>query len=254
MLQIVQLPLLKDNYGYLLHDNDTSDTAVVDPSEASPVLEALKQRGWDLKYILNTHHHFDHVGGNKELKAATGCTIICSHTDLVRIPEADKGVREDQQLSIGNSTAQIIELPGHTIGQIAFYFANEKAIFCGDTLFSLGCGRLFEGTPAQMWNSLLRLAGLPRDTKVYCGHEYTEANGRFALSIDPNNQALRDYCHHVADLRAARKPTIPSTIDLETKTNPFLRAPQLISALGLPDSTLPHEAFAKIRQLKDNFS
>jgi hydroxyacylglutathione hydrolase len=252
-LEIAQIPLLTDNYAYLLIDHKTGQTAVVDPSEADPILRILERRNLKLHYILNTHHHFDHVGGNLELKEATGCTIICSHTDKPRIDGADQGVAEGEEVSIGSSKAIVMEIPGHTVGHIAFYFREYHAVFSGDTMFSLGCGRLFEGTPEQMWNSLRRLADLPPETKVYCGHEYTEANGRFALAMDPHNHALQDYCHHVADRRRDGLSTVPSTIEIEAEANPFLRAPMLIKALGLSDSTLPHEAFAEMRMRKDNF-
>jgi hydroxyacylglutathione hydrolase len=252
-LEIVQLPLLTDNYGYLLIDHRTGQTAVIDPSEADPILRVLERRNLKLNYILNTHHHHDHVGGNLELKKATGCAIICSHTDKPRIPGADRDVSEGDELAIGSSKATVMEIPGHTVGHIAFYFPEYHAVFSGDTLFSLGCGRLFEGTPEQMWNSLRRLADLPPETKVYCGHEYTEANGRFALSLDPHNHALQDYCHHVADRRRENLSTVPSTIEIEAEANPFLRAPMLNKALGLPEGTHPAEAFSKMRKMKDHF-
>lgn len=253
-LEIIQIPLLVDNYAYLLIDHETGTTAVVDPSTATPVLDVLKQRNIPLHYILNTHHHHDHVGGNLELKKATKCEIICSHTDKSRIPGADKVVEEGDEVLIGNTIATVMEIPGHTVGHIAYYFAGEKAVFCGDTLFSLGCGRLFEGTPEQMWNSLRRLADLPRATRIFCGHEYTQANGQFALSLDPHNRALQDYCHHVADQRLQNLPTIPSTVEIEVEANPFLRAPLLIGALNLPSDIPPHLAFAEMRHRKDHFT
>ncbi len=244
-MQIVQIPLLADNYAYLIHDDGI--TAVIDPSEADPVLDELGNRDWQLNYIINTHHHFDHVGGNSKLKQNTSCTIICSHTDLNRIPNADVAKHEGDTIAIGSARALVMEIPGHTLGHIALWFKEQNALFCGDTLFSLGCGRLFEGTPQQMWESLQRLAILPPETKIYCGHEYTQANAEFALSVDPNNQDLRDYCQHVAQLRASGLPTIPSTMEIETKANPFLRAPQLIG-----ESISPTQAFARLRTLKDN--
>ncbi len=253
-LEIATIPLLTDNYGYLLIDHRTGQTAVVDPSEADPILRVLERRHLKLNYILNTHHHHDHVGGNLELKKATGCEIICSHLDKSRVPGADLGVGEGDEVMIGSSKATVMEIPGHTVGHIAFYFPEYQAVFSGDTLFSLGCGRLFEGTPAQMWNSLRRLADLPPETRVYCGHEYTEANGRFALSIDPHNTALLDYCHHVTERRQDNLFTVPSTVDTEAKSNPFLRAPLLAKAMNLPDTTQPAEAFATMRAMKDKFT
>lgn len=252
-LEIAIIPLLTDNYSYLLIDHATSQTAIVDPSEANPVLNVLEKRQLKLNYILNTHHHHDHVGGNLELKKATGCSIVCSATEKPMIPGADVGLREGDEFILGSSKALIMEVPGHTVGAIAIYFPEYKAVFTGDTLFSLGCGRLFEGTPEQMWNSLRRIADLPRDTRVYCGHEYTETNGRFALSLDPKNQALKDYCHHVADKRMQKLFTVPSTMEIEVEANPFLRAPMLARQLGLPDHIKPHEAFAHIRKMKDDF-
>lgn len=253
-LEIVPIPLLADNYAYLLHDHTAGQTAVLDPSEAAPVLKALQQRGWTLNLILNTHHHFDHVGGNADLKAHTACKIIGSHHDRLTIPDLDQDVREGDEITVGNACAKIIEIPGHTIGHIAYWFYDHKAVFTGDTLFSLGCGKLFEGTPAQMWNSLRRLADLPRDTHVYCGHEYAEANGRFALAIDPHNSALQAYCAHVADLRAEGRPSVPSTIEIEVEANPFLRAPHLIEALDLDPRSTPEDAFAELRRRKDRFT
>ncbi len=254
MLDIIQIPLLKDNYAYMLHEADSGETAVVDPSSSIPVLDLLKERGWSLKYIINTHHHYDHTGGNEDIKAQTGCKIICSYTDRDRVPGGvDITVREGDVVSIGTAQAKVMEIPGHTIGCVAFWFEKERAVFCGDTLFSLGCGRLFEGTAEQMWNSLRRLGALPRTTKIYCGHEYTQANGKFALSVDPHNQALKDYLHHVDDLRAQGLPTIPSTVEIEVKANPFLRAPMLRQeTLNLKHGFEPHEAFAELRRKKDD--
>jgi hydroxyacylglutathione hydrolase len=252
-LEIIQIPLLIDNYSYLLRDPATGKTAVVDPSEAEPILKVLEQKGWGLDYIFNTHHHFDHIGGNQEIKAHTHCKIIASHYDRQRIADIDQEVNEGMHVQLGQAVAQVLEIPGHTIGHVAYWFQESKAVFCGDTLFSLGCGRLFEGTPEQMWNSLRRLANLPRDTRVYCGHEYTLSNGKFALSIDPHNATLQAYCAHVTMLRAAGHSTVPSTIELEAAANPFLRAHHLIEALGLEENTTPIEAFAALRSRKDHF-
>lgn len=252
-IEIIQIPMLSDNYGYLLLDHTTGQTAVVDPSEAGPVLKVLADRQLKLNFILNTHHHFDHVGGNVELKKETGCQVICSHTDKVRIAGADIEVSEGDNLYVGSARAIVMEIPGHTVGHVAYYFPEQQVVFVGDTLFSLGCGKLFEGTPMQMWNSLRRLADLPPQTKVYCGHEYTLANSRFALHLDPHNPALKDYVHHVQDKRRLGLSTIPSTIEIEVEANPFMRAPMLLKAMGLPEGTKPHEAFGHMRQIKDIF-
>ncbi|MBP6985285.1 MAG: hydroxyacylglutathione hydrolase [Alphaproteobacteria bacterium] len=252
-LEIVQIPMLTDNYGYLLIDPATNETAVVDPSEAASVLKILEDRQLKLTYILNTHHHFDHTAGNTELKKVTGCKIICSHTDKSRITGADRDVREGDEVRVGSARAIVMEVPGHTIGHVAFYFPESQAVFVGDTLFSLGCGKLFEGTASQMWNSLRRLADLPPKTKVYCGHEYTLSNARFAQHLDPHNRALKDYVHHVEDKRREGLSTIPSTIEIEVAANPFMRAPMLLKAMGLPLDTKPHEAFGHMRQIKDIF-
>lgn len=252
-LEIIQIPFWTDNYGYLLIDHKTGQTAVVDPTEADPVLRVLERRQMKLHYIFNTHHHPDHVGGNLELKDATGCVVVCSEKDKTRVPGAERTVSEGDEVNLGSCHGIVMEIPGHTVGHIAFYFREYHAVFVGDTMFSLGCGKLFEGTPEQMWNSLRRIADLPRDTKVYCGHEYTEANGRFALSLDPHNTVLQDYCHHVADRRREGLSTVPSSIEIEVEANPFLRAPMLVEAMGLPLGTPPAQAFAEMRLLKDQF-
>lgn len=223
MLNIHLVPCLKDNYAYLLHEPATRSVAVVDPSEAAPVFEALSAHGLKLTHILNTHHHFDHTGGNLELKEKTGAKVIGPKADADRIPGIDLGVSEGQLLAVGTCIAHIFDIPAHTRGHIAFWFQSEKAVFTGDTMFAMGCGRLFEGTPEQMWKSLSKLARLPADTRVYCGHEYTLSNGKFALTLEPENTDLKARMTEVESLRARNLPTIPSTIGLELKTNPFLR-------------------------------
>ncbi len=255
MLEIIQIPLLSDNYSYVLHDPESGETAVVDPSSSLPILELLDEKGWKLSYIFNTHHHFDHTGGNEDIKAATKCKIVSSHTDRERIPGgADITLNEGDEISVGASNARIMEIPGHTIGDIAFYFEAEQALFSGDALFSLGCGKMFEGNPEQMWNSLRRMADLPRSTKLYCGHEYTQANGQFALVVDPHNDALKSYLHQVDNLRREGKSTVPSTIEIEVAANPFLRAPAIVTESGeLGPAPSPHEAFAHLRAKKDQF-
>lgn len=255
MLEIQQLSVLNDNYIYLLHDLISKQTAVVDPALAAPVLDCLNSNNWHLSYIFNTHHHADHVGGNLQLKQTTGCKIIGAHSDSARIPGIDIVVTDGETILLGTHEFQIIATPGHTSGHIVFYCAEIAALFCGDTLFSLGCGRLFEGTADQMWQSLQKLKALPPETQVFCAHEYTQANGRFALTLEKNNQALLKRIAEVNHLRRQDLATIPSTIALELVTNPFLRehSPDLREAIGLKAETTPAQVFAKIRQLKDQF-
>ena len=252
-LQIEQIPVLRDNYVYLARDARSGACAAVDPSVAEPVLAALDRRDWRLTHILNTHHHHDHVGGNLQLKRVTGCTIVGNRHDAHRIPGIDVFVADGEEVSLGEQTALVIDVSGHTIGHIAYWFREARALFCGDTMFSLGCGRLFEGTPGQMWSSLTKLRELPGDTRVYCGHEYTESNARFALAVDPDNSTLRRRAEEVRALRAEGRPTVPSTIAVERAANPFLRAddPGLQRAAGLAAD--PVAAFAEIRRRKDVF-
>jgi hydroxyacylglutathione hydrolase len=251
-LTIAQIPVLRDNYVYLLHDAGSGATAAVDPAEAPPVLAALGERGWRLTHIFNTHHHWDHTGGNLDLKAATGCTIVGYRADGHRIPGIDSRVDDGEAVALGHASARVIAVPGHTVGHIAYWFADEGALFCGDTLFSLGCGRLFEGTAAMMWRSLCRLRALPDDTRVYCAHEYTASNAAFALSIDPDNPALRTRADAVAALRRRDEPTVPSRLGEEKAANPFLRADAPVFA-RLAGSDDPNAVFADIRRRKDVF-
>jgi hydroxyacylglutathione hydrolase len=254
MIDIHLVPCLKDNYAYILHGQRRDAVAVVDPSEAAPVLTALQSLGLSLTHILNTHHHFDHTGGNLELKALTGARIIGPRADADRIPGIDIPVSEGDLVAIGDTDAHVLEIPGHTRGHIAFWFGSANAVFTGDTMFAMGCGRLFEGTPAQMWSSLSKLSSLPAETRVYCGHEYTQSNGRFALTLEPDNIDLRTRMEEVDERRRQGLPTIPSTIGLELKTNPFLRpdAATLRRTLQLEDAGTV-EVFAQIRRRKDTF-
>jgi len=252
-LVIRQLLVLKDNYVYLLHDPATKATAAVDPSVAPPVMEALAREGWRLTHILNTHHHHDHTGGNNELKAATQCTIVGPRADRERIPGIDVALAEGETYQLGTDAARVYDVPGHTRGHIAYWFRDSHALFCGDTLFLMGCGRLFEGTPEQMWRSLSKLKALPPETRVYCGHEYAQANARFALTVEPQNHDLIARSERVNALRAEGKSTIPGNMAEELATNPFLRADQ---AALQRDAGAPGDAvatFASIRRRKDNF-
>jgi hydroxyacylglutathione hydrolase len=254
MLTILTLPVLNDNYIYLLHDPVSGETAVVDPAVAQPVLDVLDQNGWQLSMILNTHHHGDHVGGNLELKHFTGCTIFAPLSDQHRIPGIDRHGVDGDVLTLGKHSAKVISTPGHTSGHVVYHFADDNALFCGDTLFVMGCGRLFEGTAEQMWHSLQKLKALPASTQIYCAHEYTQANGRFALTVEPCNQALQQRMDVVNQQRSEHLPTVPSTIEQELATNPFFRedSPALQETIKTMNKK-PVEIFAQVRRLKDNF-
>ena len=253
-LQIDHVLCLKDNYVWLLREPESGLVAVVDPSEAAPVKARLDALGWTLTHIFNTHHHWDHTGGNLALKDATGCTIVGPRADRERIPGIDVALGEGESYRFGEETAQVFDIPGHTRGHVAFWFPDSDALFCGDTLFTLGCGRLFEGSPAQMWTSLSKLRGLPPATRVFCGHEYTQSNARFALAVDPDNSALKSRAARVDAARAKGLPTVPSTLAEERATNPFLRAddPAFAKAQGL-DARDPVAVFTAIRAAKDKF-
>ncbi|MCK5831534.1 MAG: hydroxyacylglutathione hydrolase [Methylococcales bacterium] len=254
MLEIIQLPVLTDNYIYILHDPDSNETGVIDPAISQPVLDTLKSRKWSLSYIFNTHHHSDHVGANIELKERTGCQIVGFGEDSKRIPGIDKKLKHRDEIKLGSQIAKVFATPGHTLGHIVYYFASNHVLFCGDTLFSMGCGRLFEGTAEQMWHSLQQLKSLPKETKIYCTHEYTQANGQFALTLEPDNQALIIKMQEVNKRRSLHQPTIPSTLEQELATNPFLRenSPALQQSINMEyQSSIA--VFRKIRELKDNF-
>ncbi|MGZ8192073.1 MAG: hydroxyacylglutathione hydrolase [Methylobacter sp.] len=254
MLEIIQLPVLTDNYIYLIHEPLSDETAVVDPALAQPVLDILDKKNWKLKYVLNTHHHWDHVGGNLELKQKTGCKIIAAESDRGRVPGIDISVKEDDIIPVGTQSARVISTPGHTSGHIVYHFAEDNTLFCGDTLFVMGCGRLFEGTAAQMWNSLQKLKALPASTRLYCTHEYTLANGRFAISVEPDNLTLQHRMIEVQRLRAENKPTVPSTIEQEKATNPFFRADCLTVQKNLNmQNQPPVHVFSELRKRKDSF-
>jgi hydroxyacylglutathione hydrolase len=254
-LTIEQIAVLSDNYIHLLHEPESGATAVVDPAVAAPVLEILAAKGWGLTHILCTHHHGDHTGGNLDLKKATGARVVGARKDAERIPGIDLEVGEGDTFLLGHAAAMVFETPGHTSGHIAFWFPEQAALFCGDTLFSLGCGRLFEGSPEQMWDSLAKLRELPDHTKIYCAHEYTAANGRFAKVLDRDNPALKARIEQVARLNAQGRSSIPTTMEDERATNPFLRADRadIAQAVGLAPGTLPAQVFAELRRRRDVF-
>lgn len=254
MLDIIQIPVLNDNYIYMLHDSVSLETAVIDPALEQPVLDVLAEKGWQLSFILNTHHHWDHVGANLALKQQTGCKIFAAASDRERIPGIDVGVEQGDVICLGEHQAQVVETPGHTSGHVVYYFAEDQALFCGDTLFVMGCGRLFEGTPQQMYASLQTLKALPPSTRVYCTHEYTLANATFALSVEPDNIFLQKKLRAVMELRAVNKATVPTTIAEEIATNPFFRVDciSIQKELGLVGAA-PDVVFAALRRRKDDY-
>ncbi|HEY4134954.1 MAG TPA: hydroxyacylglutathione hydrolase [Alphaproteobacteria bacterium] len=254
MLEIRRAPALTDNYLWLVREPLSGFVAVVDPAEAAPVEAALATLGWRLTHILNTHHHKDHTGGNLALKAKWNAAVVGPAADAERIPGIDVQVGDGETYRFGEESAEVFDVPGHTRGHIAFWFPDSDALFCGDTLFALGCGRLFEGTPAQMWHSLGKFNAMPDETRVFCAHEYTQSNARFALTVDGANPALQARARAVDAARAKGEATVPSTLGEERATNPFLRAddPALARAVGL-DASDPVAVFAEVRQRKDNF-
>jgi len=243
---------LKDNYGVLLHDPANGATAAIDAPEAAPVETALKTTGWLLSDILVTHHHADHTGGIAELKERYGCRVVAPRGEAARIPLVDATVREDDEVRVGALRGRVLETPGHTAGHISYFFPADKLAFVGDTLFSIGCGRVIEGTAEMMWQSLLKLRALPDNTRIYCGHEYTKANIRFAKTVEPVNAALKERETEVEKLLAAGQPTIPSIMRAEKAANPFLRAdlPEVAISVGLAGSPA-WKVFAEIRARKD---
>jgi len=253
-LEVSQIPCLQDNYCYLVHDQKNGLTATVDTPDVDAIMSVLKKKNWVLTHILNTHHHWDHAGGNLELKDLTGCKIIGSGVDEDRIPGIDIKIFDGEEIFFGNNRIIIQETPGHTLGHIVYHFMDQPIAFVGDTLFSLGCGRLFEGTPEQMWNSLQKIMQWPDDTLIYCAHEYTQANAEFALTIEPGNKDLQQRNIEVLRLRKEGMATIPTTVRMEKKTNPFLRpdSPEIQTNLQMTGEPV-EKVFARIRSLKDNF-
>ena len=239
MLEIVPVPVLTDNYVWLIHDSQSGETAAVDPSVADPVLDAAAAKGWRLSQVLNTHWHPDHTGGNQAIQAATGCPITAP-AEAERVSKVDRIVGEGDRVTVAGQQAVVWEIPAHTAGHIAYYFEDEGLIFVGDTMFAMGCGRLFEGTAHQMYANLQRIAALPSDVRIYCGHEYTLANARFAAHVEPDNAAIADRIRSVEAMRAAGEVTLPTTVEQERETNPFVRVTNW-------------EEFARLRSAKDSF-
>jgi hydroxyacylglutathione hydrolase len=250
--EIRLFPCLSDNFGYLIHDDATKATASIDAPEAGPIVKALEREGWKLTDILITHHHGDHVGGVAELKKKYGCRVVAPHDKSTKIANADLRVGNGDVVKVGNLLARVLETPGHTLDHISYVFDGEKALFAADTLFSIGCGRVFEGTYPMMWDSLLKLRALPDDFKLYCGHEYTASNVKFALSVDSDNAALKARAAEVTRLRGENKPTIPSLLGEEKKTNIFLRAddPSVAIKLHMKGASAA-EVFGELRERKN---
>src|SRR5262245_49304693 len=253
-LQSYQFPCLSDNFGVLIHDPGANVTASIDAPEAGQVMAALAEKGWRLTHVLTTHHHGDHTGGNAELKAATGCRIIGPRNEAAKVPGIDEKVGGGDAFAFGGRQIEVLDTPGHTAGHISYVIPSAKVAFVGDTLFAMGCGRVIEGNPQMMWDSLRKLMALPKDTAVYCGHEYTQANAKFALSIEPGSTALQQRAKAVDELRAAGTATLPTGIGLELETNPFLRphVPAIQRRLGM-EGRPEWEIFREIRERKNRF-
>jgi hydroxyacylglutathione hydrolase len=237
-MEIIAVPAFTDNYIWIVHDEESGETAVVDPGDASPALAECERRGWTITQVWNTHHHWDHTGGNAKIKEATGALVSAPAAEEIRV--RDVGLSEGSELRIGNHLGRVIEIPGHTLGHVALVFDDPRMAFVGDTLFAMGCGRLFEGTAQQMHHSLQRIADLPGDTALYCGHEYTLANARFAEHAEPENEAIAVRYERVRAQRERNEITLPTTVSQERETNPFVRATNW-------------EEFARLRAEKDSF-
>lgn len=252
MLDIHQFPCLADNYGVLIRDSDTGEVAAIDAPSAEAVAAALREKGWKLTHILTTHYHHDHTDGNLALKSASGCTIIGPRGEAAKVPGIDRSVGEGDSFQFGRHEVRVMETPGHTAGHIVYWIPSAKVAFVGDTLFALGCGRVNEGTMEEMWSGLAKLVQLPPDTALYCGHEYTQSNARFALGIEPENEALVARAREVDALRASGRPTLPTRVDLELATNPFLRtgSAAIRKRLGM-ETAADWQVFGEIRERKN---
>jgi hydroxyacylglutathione hydrolase len=253
-LDIAQFTCRSDNFGVLVHDPESGETASIDAPEEEPIRVALNERGWNLTHIFTTHRHDDHIAGNINLKQRFGATIIGPKAEATRIPGIDRAVDDGDSFTFAGRAVEVIATPGHTAGHVCFHIPQDRLLFAADTLFALGCGRLFEGTPAEMWDSLQKLMRLPDDTDVYFGHEYTLSNARFAVTVDPDNAELATRASEIERRRAEGRSTLPTTLGLEKRTNPFLRPhdPGIRRTLGLEDAS-DIEVFAEIRRRKDSF-
>ena len=253
-MQVTPISCLTDNYAYIIHDDNFKTVGVVDPSEAKPIISFLKKKNLKLNYILNTHHHFDHIGGNIELKKIYNAKIVGFLGDKHRISGIDIALRNNENWSFGNSTVKVFHIPGHTLGHICFFFEKEKIVFTGDTLFSLGCGKIFEGNHEQMLTSLNKIKQLPKDTMIYCGHEYTYKNAEFCMKYDSDNIDLKKKFEKIKKLRSQNLPTIPSSLEDEIKSNIFLRCDQNVLKIKLNmKNQEDSKVFKKVRDLKDSF-
>jgi hydroxyacylglutathione hydrolase len=253
MLEVHQFPCLSDNYGYLLHDSQSQETVCIDTPDSDEYLRQAARKGWQITQIWNTHWHHDHAGGNAAIKAVTGCKITAPQGDAAKIEGVDRTVGQGDVVTIGDRQAFVIDVGGHTLGHVAYHLPGGCIAFVGDSLFALGCGRMFEGTPEQFWASLLRLKALPGETMIYCAHEYTASNARFALHADPDNAALQAYAAEVAQRREKALPTVPTKLERELATNPFLRADDSSLQARWGESGNPVATFAALRSAKDSF-
>tara|TARA_Y100000590_G_scaffold29987_1_gene33342 strand:- start:4496 stop:5257 length:762 start_codon:yes stop_codon:yes gene_type:complete len=253
-MKITPIPCLKDNYAYIINNVSSKTVGVVDPSEAKPIISFLEKENIKLNYILNTHHHFDHIGGNIELKKKYNAKVVGFIDDKHRIPGIDITVKNNEEWKFGNSVIKILHIPGHTLGHICFFLKNEKIAFTGDTLFSLGCGRIFEGSHEQMLSSLNKIKNFPKNTKIYCGHEYTYKNAEFCIKYDKDNVNLKKHFEKIKELRSVNAPTVPTSLEDELKSNIFLRCDQndLKIKLNMQNQE-DFKVFKKVRDLKDGF-
>lgn len=253
LIEVHQFPCLNDNYGYLVHEPDSGSTIAIDTPDAAVYLAEAEKMGWHISEIWNTHWHPDHAGGNLKIKEATGCRIIGPAGEAEKIPGIDRRVKGGDVVELGRARAKVMDVPGHTLGHIAFNFAEQEIAFVGDAVFALGCGRVFEGTMEMMWESLTRIKKLPKRTRLYCAHEYTASNARFAVTIEPENKALKEYVAWIEKRRAEGKPTVPAVLERELATNPFLRAdlPEMQLAMGHAGDA--PATFGEIRGRKDRF-